>query len=395
MAIVVHLVDGSSQHMYVPVRMTLDQLGAQTAVRLGVRRASDFSFFQLLDGCDTPRMLPDHLIVPEMCDKWTQLKEASGRTSKLLWRRRFLNADEQLLASDLAHAALTFRQALTDFLHKPVQAGDDPQLPAKIAGAIICVEFDHGTDAHVQQKLKEDGFIEKLLPRYAMKGIIPGQLDKLRVDIMRTQKELRPELEQTSLMQIQRMSRIFALMQNTNLFGSHFWKARQTLQPQTQIAVAGAPGEILRFNPWDPEGDLYIFVNLHGIHLLPAHTNPNQPVKLRSFTFRGVGSLNRGEGKPETRQRPSLGGYQPPPGSPVVETGPADRVLRWGARPTFLQLIVHAADQNKPSEEKCPMLLTLMCPQALDVAFVIHRAIAEEPGANSKTEMKEAGASGS
>ena len=43
-----------------------------------------------------------------------------------------------------------------------------------------------------------------------------------------------------------------------------------------------------------------------------------------------------------------------------------DRVLRWGARPTFLQLVVHAIDPNKPSEGRMPLLLTLLCPQALD-----------------------------
>ena len=34
----------------------------------------------------------------------------------------FLRSEEVLLAGDLAHAALKFRQALTDFLLKPVQA---------------------------------------------------------------------------------------------------------------------------------------------------------------------------------------------------------------------------------------------------------------------------------
>lgn len=379
MAISVHLVDGSCQHVYVPVTMTIGELAIQTGVRLGVRHASDFSFFQLLDGCEAPRLLPDHLVVPDMCEKWAQLKEATGRASRLLWRRRFLRSEEVLLAGDLAHAALTFRQALTDFLLKPVQAGDSPDLPAKIGGAILCVEFDHGSDAAVQAKLQEDGFIQKLLPRYVLQEVTTSaKFDEWREKILEAQKELRPQLG-TQTPQIQRMSRTLSLLQGTELFGSHFWSARQALvAPSSQVAVAGAPDRILKFNPWDPEADLWIFVDLQGVHLLPAENRHGVGLQ-RSFTFRGTGSLSKA-----SHGRLSLVGRSSvvsPAGRPSINGAGlegSDRLLRWGARPTFLQLVVHSVDPNKPSDGRVPMLITLLCKQALDVAFVIHRAIAEE-----------------
>merc|ERR1712176_255962 len=50
------------------------------------------------------------------------------------------------------------------------------------------------------------------------------------------------------------------------------------------------------------------------------------------------------------------------------------QLLRWGARPGILQLVVHV-----PSADRfAPFLVTLACANALDVAYIIHRALSEE-----------------
>lgn len=171
---------------------------------------------------------------------------------------------------------------------------------------------------------------------------------------------------------------MLTLMQGTNLFGSHFWQARQVpTPPGGQPAVAGAPERVLKFNPLGMEAELYIFVNLHGIHLLPANDSHGSGLQ-RSFTFRG--------GSP-------AGGNQIAAGAGALQG--TDRLLRWGARPFFLQLIVWAEDPAKPSDGRCPLLITLMCQQSLDVAFVIHRAIAEEVPGTTTSETTEAHQQGS
>jgi len=398
MAVVVHLVDGSSQQMYVPVKMTVGELTLQTGARLGVRHVLDFSFFQLLDGCDAPRLLPDHLVVTEMCDKWQQLKEATGRSSRLLWRRRFLRTDEVLLAGDLAHAALTFRQALTDFLLKPVRAADSTELPVKLAGVILCVEFDHGSDAAVERKLQEKGFMQKLLPRYITRDLRPEHHAEWRSRILDAQREMRPSMD-AHMPQIQRMSRTLSLLQGTELFGSHVWSARQVIAaPNAQPAVAGVPARTLKVHPTDAEADVWIFVDLNGVHLVLAQPTPATRAGSthRSFTFRdrcslaGIGRTS-GSGAMAARASPHGGGAvgSAPPSAEADAAateaeGDVDRLLRWGARPTFLQLVVYAASS--------PMLITLLCPQSLDAAFVIHRAISEEVAPRRRSMVQDAAA---
>uniref|UniRef100_A0A7S1ARS7 Myosin motor domain-containing protein n=1 Tax=Noctiluca scintillans TaxID=2966 RepID=A0A7S1ARS7_NOCSC len=350
LSITVQLVDGSAQKLSVPLAMTLRDLELQVSSKLGIRRTGDFGFFQVLDGFGVPRMLPDNLVMVEMCQKWRQLFTVTGRNSRLVFKRRFLRTDEVLQAQDPSHAALTYQEAVVDYLGEPVGAGDDDELAVRIAGALFCAEFKQETT--VEAKMEEEGFIERLLPVHSV-GEINGEREhrKMRDRILNMAKELWPQMgPQANLTPSETMSRTFQLLQRRVLFGTRRWRAKQTMTtPKNQVAVRDPPSTILKFNPWVPESDVWITVDTEGVRLLSVET---KGLGLqRRFFFR------------ET---------------PTTDDGPgAERLQQWGALPSFLQLVVLAVNPNKPSEGPAPQVITLALSQSLDVAFAIHMAINE------------------
>jgi len=88
----------------------------------------EFSFFQLTEGLESHRLLPDHANVWQLFDKWQKLYDATKRQSKLLWKRRYLKPKEELSPYDITHAHLVCRQARLEFLRYPI-----PETPEMVA----------------------------------------------------------------------------------------------------------------------------------------------------------------------------------------------------------------------------------------------------------------------
>merc|ERR1719331_3354362 len=144
------------------------------------------------------------------------------------------------------------------------------------------------------------------------------------------------------------MSKILSMLQSHSLdgnpmYGAHIWRARQQTKypdgstPDEQAVntvLSGAPEKVLKLNPSGTEADTWLFVNLVGVHFIPDG-NPKGRGPQRTFTFRGD----------------------------------QDRILRWGAKRNLLQLVVFSA------AERSSFTVTLSCREAIEAAYVIHRAI--------------------
>jgi len=365
-AAVVHLVDSSSVQVWAPVTASLDELGKLLATKIGVKKASDFSFFQVLRSNDMPRLLPGHVKVEDLCKKWQELRDATKEVSFLHWRRRFLRCDEALRASDLGHAALTFRQALVMHLQRPAPPDDDSENIKKIAASILCAEFDTFPD-------DIDGILPQLMPAFAL-----PKKTKTRAQLADVIRLMAKELQDKNglgptVHHFQRMSRTMYHLQRLRLFGSYHWAARQIVSaPQGQVVVASAPPASLPINPKEVESDVYLCVDILGIHFLPrGGTNvfwKTAGAKQWSFTYRSPSKeLACGEAAP----------------SFMIETDISEegdgRLLRWGARPGLLQLVVMVMGSHggTSAASHTPLLITLSCSHAMDAAYMIHCAITD------------------
>ena len=90
MGIVVTLIDNSTRKVYIDGGCSLGQLTECLASHIGITHCpNEFSFFQLTDGIDSHRMLPDHVNVWQLFRKWQKVFEQTHKQSKLLWKRRF------------------------------------------------------------------------------------------------------------------------------------------------------------------------------------------------------------------------------------------------------------------------------------------------------------------
>merc|ERR1719329_886197 len=174
LGVVVYLLDGKSQKVFAQLSVSLGFLGRQVGGRLGVLHTGDFSFYQLLDGCSTPRMLADDIQLSDLCDNWQQLKEATGRRSRLSWRRRFVRPNEVLLLGDPAHAALTFIQAIACYQGLDVLPPGEQQIACRVAGALLCAEVS-GTDAEAQSRMRDLTFMQRLLPAPILDKVPPEE----------------------------------------------------------------------------------------------------------------------------------------------------------------------------------------------------------------------------
>ena len=65
--------DQTARKVFVPKRTTLTELGLKMAQILNITSHEDFSFFQLTDGLDTHRLLPDHAVISQLFDKWAKV----------------------------------------------------------------------------------------------------------------------------------------------------------------------------------------------------------------------------------------------------------------------------------------------------------------------------------
>ncbi|CAE7581259.1 Myo5a [Symbiodinium natans] len=389
--VLVYLIDGSSQNLFVPVATTLKDMSSLMGSRVGVKHWRDFAFFQTTGKGESLRMLPDILPVSELISMWQKIREATGLTGHLHWRRRFLWPQEMLQAGDLHHAALTFRQAVRSHLHRPApcQAGAEAE-EMMTAAALLWLESYNP----LQQIKDNDRLVHELL-KGQMSGLKPTQQDAIRQRLQAKVKDLRKEYG-PRVPQLQRMTRAFALMRCFPHFGTHHWPAKgisaAKVHAAGNAAVSNPPDKNLVLHLRQTEPELWIFVDTFGLHLAPALASHTSGAALWSFLFQDTASSGDSEVHNETSpsspataysRRRSLSEMASDDGAttPSVRRNirlpkQCGRLLRWGAKPGALQLVVHSADLGR-SGPILPQLISLACPDALDAAFVVHSALCE------------------
>ncbi|CAK9104029.1 unnamed protein product [Durusdinium trenchii] len=266
--VLVHLVDNSSQNLFVPVATTLKELSSLMGSRVGVKHWKDFAFFQATNQSDSLRMLPDMLPVSELISMWQQIREATNLEGHLHWRRRFLKPQEMLLAGDLHHAALTFRQAVRSHLRRPApcQAGAEAKEMATAAALLWLDSYNPS------QKIKDSEKLVCQLLKGQMSGLKPAQQDEMRQKLQSKVDEMRSEFGPL-IPQLQRMTRAFALMCSFPLFGAHSWPAKVIAPAKVsagQFVVNNPPDRSLVVHARQTEPDVWVFVDTAGLHLAPA-----------------------------------------------------------------------------------------------------------------------------
>lgn len=390
--VLVYLIDGSSQNLFVPVATTLKEMSSLMGSRVGVKHWRDFAFFQATGKAESLRMLPDILPVSELISMWQKIREATGLAGHLHWRRRFLVPQEMLQAGDLHHAALTFRQAVRSHLHRPApcQAGGEAE-EMMTAAALLWLESYNP----LQQIKDNDRLVHELL-KGQMSGLKPTQQDAVKQRLQAKVKDLRKEYG-PRVPQLQRMTRAFALMRCFPYFGTQHWPAKGISAAKVYaagtMAVSNPPEKYLALHLRQTEPELWIFVDTFGLHLAPALASHTNGAALWSFLFQDTTSASgdsavqddAGSSTPSSAfRRRSLselvasddGATTPSARRNLRLPNQCGRLLRWGAKPGALQLVVHSADLGR-SAPKLPQLVTLACPDALDAAFVVHSALCE------------------
>eukprot|EP00435_Cladocopium_sp_Y103_P027520 s161_g6.t2 len=385
--VLVHLVDKSSQNLFVPVATTLKELSSLMGSRVGVKHWRDFAFFQATNRSDSLRMLPDMLPVSELINMWQQIREATNLRGHLHWLRRFLRPQEMLLAGDLHHAALTFRQAVRSHLGRPVpcQAGAEAEEMAT-AAALMWLECYNPS-----QKIKDNDALVCQLLKGQMSGLKPAQQDEVRRMLLAKVHDMRSEFG-PRIPQLQRMTRAFALMRCFPFFGAHRWSAKVIAPAKVnagQMVVNNPPDRFLTVHARQTEPDVWVFVDMLGLHLAPAMTSHTNGAGLWSFHFQPDGAVSMlgsdlaspvscftpASAASRRRSMTSDSTFTDDGGSSTVSAAKGrrnlrlhkqvGRLLRWGAKPGVLQLVVHSADIGRSVLQT--QLVALACPDAMDV----------------------------
>lgn len=334
------LIDHSTRRIRIQSSSNLACLGKQVAEQLKVHNCDCFSFFQMIEGVDAHRLLPDNIVLARLLEKWKRFEERSGKTSRLIWKRRFLKVDEILQAGDLMHATLTYRQAVWDFLHYPIS--EDLAYICGIASMFLYMDRDHFKRFIDEKRLDEPGLLEQLLPDYTLRYESRKQL---AAQVLKSYQEL----EKSSNLggsRLQMMSSIMALMQKMRMFGTYFWSCRQAYSlPSERLSLPEAPSKMCKINPKDPDAEYWICVDFFGVRFMPLDSTPGNDF-MRGF---------------------------------LLHDESVERVLRWGAKHDVLQLIVQtvntgdvgAARGNLPPRVRSTMTVTVVCPAAVDIAHTL------------------------
>jgi len=327
------LIDHSTRKIHVPPNSTLAQVGERLAAQLRISTAQDFGFFQMTQGLEMHRLLPNATVLSILTQKWARLKEATGRASCLLYKRRFLRVDECLDPGDLMHATLTYRQALWDYLHYPLTEESD--YICEVAANITLTDHDHFVHYVQSGRLHEPGVLEQLLPAVSLND---QKRHRWSTQVLSRLKALqsRTESDDTKLM---KMSRVLSLLQRMRLFGSYWWIGRQCLAvPQDKEAIPGAPEQMLKINPKEPTAEYWICVDLFGVRFVSVDSTPGRGYQ-RGFLFN----------------------------EEAVE-----RILLWGARDNSLQFVISGVNPALPTAGMVPMTIALTSPSAVDIAYTVH-----------------------
>lgn len=360
----VSLIDSSARRIKIAASATLSQLGKEVANQLRVNTPEEFSFFQMIEGVDAHRLLPDNISLATLLPKWETLMSTTGKKSKLLWKRRFIRVDEQLQANDLMHAKLTYQQALWDYLHYPIS--EDLAYICNIAAMVLLIDRDHYKKYIDEKKLHEPGILELLLPDYVLRSPSYNKMD-LSQKVLRAFHKLQgAAVEEKAALpasRLVRMSQVMSLMQRMRLFGTYCWSCKQVYNvPPDKVSLQEAPAEMCKINPKDPDAEYWICVDLFGVRFLSFDSTPGNEY-MRGFLLRDES---------------------------------VERVLRWSAKQDVLQIIVQTYSQSSKGMRqsttgksagapvRLPMTIAVTCSAAVDIAHTLQCAARERSSPTRK-----------
>mmetsp|Transcript_40494 Transcript_40494/g.109446 ORF Transcript_40494/g.109446 Transcript_40494/m.109446 type:complete len:1073 (-) Transcript_40494:203-3421(-) len=336
----VFLIDHTSRKLHIPKGTTLEQLAERMSQQLRIDNSKDFCLFQMTEGLEMHRLLPGSVGVTTLFEKWAALKTASGRSTRLLYKRRFLQVTESLLPGDLMHATLTFRQAVWDFLHYPIP--EDVPFVIEIAVNLMILEYDHFSTFVEEGTLPKEGILEQLVPEVCLRH--ERNRSQWAAQVVQRFYAIWDNYKDES--RLVKMSRIFTLLQRMKLFGVYYWMGRQQMSvPKECVAIQDAPEQMVKINKKAPEAEYWICVDLFGVRFVSADCTPGKGFQ-RGFQY----------------------------SDEAVE-----RLLCWGAKNEFVQLVVLAAPEaaagGSELGSRAPMSLALKSPAAMDISFAIHTVL--------------------
>jgi len=323
------LLDNSSRKVFVPEAAKISEVALKVAQKLGIHNQQDFALYQVTDQVGTHRLLPEDADLSTVLKKWQVLKQAKGRSTHFVFKRRLLYVEESLNPGDLVHATLTFHQAMWDYLHYPI--AEDVEVMSKIASTIICTQSEFYEQFIEQGKLGDTGMLEQVLPESALKA---QRRSRWVEAITEVSQKLRQVLDPDER-KLTKMSRCVTLMQDLRLFGAHYFVAKQvsTLPPE-KVAVSKAPPAMCIINHDCPTDTYWVCLDPFGIRFLTV--DDDSYGFQRGFLF-----------SPEAMER----------------------VLCWGAKDADVQFVVQTVDQQNVSLGRIPMTVALSSANAVDIAF--------------------------
>uniref|UniRef100_A0A7S4SFA2 Myosin motor domain-containing protein n=1 Tax=Alexandrium monilatum TaxID=311494 RepID=A0A7S4SFA2_9DINO len=332
----VRLIDLTSRKVLAPEGSTLEQLGERAALQLRITDAKDFCFFQMTEGLEMHRLLPDSVPVATLFRKWDTLQKKTGRSTSLLYKRKLLQVGESLQPGDLMHATLTFRQALWDYLHYPIP--EDHPFLIEIAVHILQLSYDHFRRYIHEGTLHLEGVLEQLLPEVSLR--LEQNRSFWSTQISQRFHSLRNNhVEETRLV---KMSRIFTLLQKMKLFGAYYWMGRQKMEvPADFVSIQDAPQQMVQINQRVPEGWYWICVDLYGVRFVSADCGVGQGFQ-RGFLYN----------------------------EEAVE-----RLVCWGAKQEHAMFVVMTVNPALPGAGRVPMTLAVKSPAAMDISYAIHSVL--------------------
>jgi len=325
------LIDNSSRKIFVLESETLATLRERMLEQVKTSAGHEFAFFQVTDRLDVHRLLPDTTVLGTLFQKWRKLKAGTGRETRLLWKRRFLQIGETLRSGDMPHANLTYRQAVWDFLHYPIS--EDYRFICEISASIISVEISHYREK--LNKLADEGVLENLLPAHILANKSRGEW----ASMVATEYKNLEQSDDACGRKLQRMGRALSLMQRMKLFGAYYWFGHQTDRvPSEKVSIHDAPKKRCILNAREPDAEYWICVDAFGVRFVSVDSAPGTEFQ-RGFLFNEEAM---------------------------------ERVLRWGAKGNILQFVVQTVDPVSPTEGRVPMTISLLSPAAIDIAYAIY-----------------------
>jgi len=324
------LIDDSWRRLRAPPFCTLGELRNRLCEQLRISSVDDFTLFQHTEGLDMDRFVPEKAQIGILQEKWAKLKQATGRTSHLIFKRQFLRPSEHLHPGDLMHASLTYRQALWDYHRYPVS--EETLAIAQVAATIVFAEFAHYESFLKMKRLADPGVLEHLIPTVSLR-------DQSRQQWASTITTAYTHLESVldhDEPRLQKMARVVALLQRMKLFGCHCYMGQQLDHLPADRALPDSPKQACLLNPKARKANYWVCLNQLGVRFVTVDSRPGNSFQ-RGFVF---------------------------------QEEAVDRILAWSPKGKLVTMVVSGVNQE--TRDRRPMTIVLESAAAIDICFCLH-----------------------